>query len=165
MRSKDEIYSIELVKEFFHYIGKTTSESSEKYASYDLIVYNDINDLRYIEVKNRRLTPEQFNKYAPYGFLIEKLKYNFLKEHNGFYVNTINFGSFEVIISWYIGKGGIVISDFENNILPSKTDFENSTTITKQVSYLPLDKAEIIIKDNCWIASNTEELFNKVNYN
>lgn len=174
IRSKQEIYSLGLVKEYCRTKGKVAVESENIYSPYDLLATpsNLSKDGMYLEVKHRRLDKSLFLRYAPEGFMIQRDKYNFLKDVNGVYVNTISLNDMDIILLWLIGERGVIIKDYSLTTLTSSTDFSGSDCI-KSVSYLPIEKAEIAIRyknlegdniSNEWVTTTSPELYKVLEY-
>lgn len=89
MRGNRELASLEWVKEVVASKGWTATESPDKYDHYDLKI-EEIDCL--IEVKQRMLNRETFKRYNKEGFMLENLKYNFLRGKRSLYCNTVDFG-------------------------------------------------------------------------
>lgn len=159
IRSEIEKQSLNLVQSFLSWKGLLSEESQDKFQHYDLVTENGIQ----IEVKARRFTNNQFLLYSKQGFIIEEVKYEFLEQVNGRYINTFqlesNGKSFDLLVIWKIGKEGVRMKGFEERILPSNTDFSGAYDRTKSVNYLHLadQRLYVRISDN-WVEITEQTL-------
>lgn len=94
MRTSNELSSLDMVKNLFLQYGIKTGLSGE-YDHYDLITENNC----LLEVKNRRVNYSQFIDYNESGFIMESIKYNFLKDYVSRYINTFEINSIGFILS------------------------------------------------------------------
>jgi len=151
MRSDDKKYSIDLIKSLFLQNGLNTKESYET-EKYDLL----LDDGRKIEIKNRRFTTNQFITYSSGdGFILEKIKYDFLIDNNGLYIYTMKLNNYNIVLIWDVKK---INTNFLNITLQSKTDFSGCYKKNKQITYLSIKDCYIYIKIDRWICVKYEKL-------
>jgi hypothetical protein len=129
-------------KSLFDLISKLIPdlETTEEMSFYDC--YSKKHDL-HIELKCRKLHYD--------SLIIEKIKYDKLKEFNSRYINSTPNGIYSFDIQkleeplWY------------ERVLPSTTEFENNTKINKKVGYIKLVDA----KDITHLFQKENEVFKK----
>ena len=114
--------------------------SEDPYAHYDL--YSD--DL-FIEVKNRRVTTDQFIKYNEEGWILEGIKYRFLSDKNSRYINTFFIDNHKFILNWNIAD---IVPKFISKGCKSTTDFYNNSYKNKEVIMLKAENATIAYEMN-----------------
>lgn len=158
MRTEIEKKSLSLVQSFLNWKGLSSEESQNKFQHYDLVTSNGIQ----IEVKARRFTTNQFLQYCKQGFIIEEVKYDYLEQVNGRYINTFrlerNGEGFDLLVIWKIGNEGVQLKGFQDRVLPSNTDFTGAYDRTKSVNYLYLNDQRLYIKRSSWIEVTEQTL-------
>ena len=138
---------------------------SDEMAHYDLLVKPSQRNPEgcYIEVKHRRLSLYQMYIYMRDGFMIEHMKYSYLKPRKGFYVCTFNIDGLEGLFMWDMSQ--IEVS-FIDNFLGATTDFYTEP-IEKKTAFLPVSNAQLFVrKDGVIQPGNIDELYqmSKANY-
>lgn len=163
----EELKSVGLVIAFLKSRGYDATSSDKggntSFLHYDVLCKKDGQDDRYIEVKRRRFTVNDFIKYSKEGFIYENTKYQFLKDKFGFYMNVINLNGIDYIFSWYVGLNTSLRFRWENKNCRATTDFANNAYVSKMVSYVyPVNASIIKCEGGEFSSISYDELINNL---
>lgn len=102
MRTQEEQESVNTVIECMQSFGYNCKSTTEQFKGWDIDITGKTTGV--IEVKNRQLTPDEFQKYFPEGLFLQCDKYEKLKGKKAMYANVFNYDSVQLVLTWSIDK-------------------------------------------------------------
>lgn len=156
--SSEELYSFDMVSRLMKSTGRTVIMSAESNAKFDLI--DDTG--RLIEVKLRRVSGDKFKEYIRDGFFFEKIKHDYLKEHDALYINLVTTTYADYFFVWNVGKGSNTQFNWIKRMLDKCTDF-NSSKVEKEIALLPVNANMFRYKSNEILRVTKEQILTDIN--
>lgn len=99
MRKDRELHSLNQVIEMFKSLYNTECVIESEYSKHDLNAFKNGEFYGCLEVKQRNFTPQQIKKYSEEGFMLEGIKYDYLKDKRSLYINYFEIdGKFAIIM-------------------------------------------------------------------
>lgn len=157
MRNSREINSLNKVIDVMATLyNKTCKIAQDEYSKHDIDVMVDNEHYGVIEVKQRNFDGYQIKKYSKDGFMLEAIKYDYLKTKRSMYINYFETNGKEGMVMWNISSIG---KCEKANIMANKTtDFDNRNIVNKQSLLLKLcDASKLIINNDGWKEVNGDE--------
>lgn len=157
MRSNKEETSLSWVKDILALCGLTATNTLNPYEQYDL----DCSNGGIIEVKERWLDKDKFNKYSSEGFILEDTKYQFLLGKKSLYCNLFDYGETKIALFWNINT---LQSNSVSLNCKATTTFKNNSYKNKQVHLINIDQCSYIYlyENDEWIRSDKETVMSKL---
>jgi hypothetical protein len=161
MRTIEEKKSIKDVIECFEQLGYTCSATNEQFEKWDIEVTGRTTGV--IEVKNRKLTTQEFQKYFPIGLYFQADKYKNLSNKNALYVNIFYYNDIKLILCWKVDELNLT------KVIRKMTDSQEFSTtngekVDKEVYLLPKDNCIAYLKymNYPWKRLDNSKILNQV---
>jgi hypothetical protein len=98
MRYNRELESLAVVQEYLATKGFSTEVELDEFSHNDLFVTSEKYNGAKIEVKQRHFTLNQVMKYSVEGFIMEEMKYNYLRGFRSLYINYFMCGDKKILL-------------------------------------------------------------------